>query len=108
MALTNVASQPMNKKKVKLLKKKRTQIRNQKKVHALQHGNTQTLRKPRASKKKQQKDAKRRRIYVEGEKAKLLKSGVITQADVEAMEAKQAKQETQTETPAAETMDVDN
>lgn len=86
--MTSSASvQSMNKKKVKLHKKKRTEVRNQKKVAVLQKGARNVLRKHRPSKKKQQKDAKRRRIVVEAEKAQLLKSGLITQEDVDKLEA---------------------
>jgi hypothetical protein len=81
------SSSTINKKKFKLHKKKRAVVRNMKKVHSLDTGAVRVLRKPRASKKKQQKDAKRRRIFVEAEKAKLLKSGLITQDDIDKMEA---------------------
>lgn len=79
--------QSMNKKKLKLCKKKRTEVRNQKKVKALEKGKRNVLRNHRPSKKKQQKDAKRRRTVVEAEKAKLLNSGLITQEDIDKLEA---------------------
>ncbi|TMW68493.1 hypothetical protein Poli38472_005961 [Pythium oligandrum] len=87
MVITGQSSQSNNKKKIKLHKKKRSQVRNQKKVYTLEHGKTTVLRKHRPSKKKQQKDAKRRRIVVDAEKAKLLRSGLITQEDIDKMEA---------------------
>ncbi|KAG1697639.1 hypothetical protein DVH05_016078 [Phytophthora capsici] len=87
MGANGQAVQTMNKKKVKLLSKKRAEIRNQKKVAVLQKGKRTVLRKHRPSKKKQQKDAKRHRIYVEAEKAKMLKEGLITKEDIEKMEA---------------------
>lgn len=89
-AVTMTSSQSVqsnNKKKVKLHKKKRAEVRNQKKVAVLAKGKASVLRKHRPSKKKQQKDAKRRRIHAEGEKAKLLQSGLITQEDVDRLEA---------------------
>ncbi|GMF14557.1 unnamed protein product [Phytophthora lilii] len=105
MGANGQAVQTMNKKKVKLLHKKRAEIRNQKKVAAMQKGKRTVLRKHRPSKKKQQKDAKRHRIYVEAEKAKLLKSGVITKEDIEKMEAEQGDDKTSDDADAA--MDVE-
>ncbi|ETP36366.1 hypothetical protein F442_15669 [Phytophthora nicotianae P10297] len=96
MGANGQAVQTMNKKKVKLLNKKRAEIRNQKKVAVLQKGKRTVLRKHRPSKKKQQKDAKRHRIYVEAEKAKLLKSGLITKEDIENMEAEKGDDEADT------------
>jgi hypothetical protein len=88
--MSGQAVQTVNKKKVKLLRKKRTELRNQKKVAKIQYGNKKVLRKHRPSKKKLQKDAKRRRIVIDAEKAKLLKSGLITEEDIKKMEEEQA------------------
>ncbi|KAG6976807.1 hypothetical protein JG688_00000991 [Phytophthora aleatoria] len=96
MGANGQAVQTMNKKKVKLLSKKRAEIRNQKKVAVLQKGKRTVLRKHRPSKKKHQKDAKRHRIYAEAEKAKLLKSGLITKEDIEKMEAEKGDDEADT------------
>ncbi|CAH0513394.1 unnamed protein product [Peronospora belbahrii] len=93
MGANGQAVQTMNKKKVKLLHKKRAEIRNQKKVATQQKGKRTVLRKPRPSKKKQQKDAKRHRIYVEAEKEKLVKSGVITTEDIQKMVAEKGDDE---------------
>ncbi|GLD94620.1 hypothetical protein PINS_up003231 [Pythium insidiosum] len=104
MVITGQASQSCNKKKFKVHKKKRAEVRNQKKVRDLQHGKVNVLRKHRPSKKKQQKDSKRRRIYVESEKAKLLKSGLITKEDIENLEAGEDSNEDSVEGG----MDVEN
>uniref|UniRef100_M4C3P3 Uncharacterized protein n=2 Tax=Peronosporaceae TaxID=4777 RepID=M4C3P3_HYAAE len=104
MGANGQAVQTMNKKKVKLLQKKRAKIRNQKKVGLLQKGKHTVLRKHRQSKKKEQKDAKRHRIYVEGEKKKLIESGLITTEDIAKMEAETGQDETSSEVAA---MDVE-
>lgn len=105
MGYNGQSVQTNNKKKVKLHKKKRTEHRNQKKVVVLEKGKLTTLRKPRPSKKKQQKDAKRRRIVVDAEKAKLLKSGLITQEDIDKMEAEQQEGDDAEDEAAAEAME---
>ncbi|RLN55970.1 hypothetical protein BBJ29_004031 [Phytophthora kernoviae] len=105
MGANGQAVQTMNKRKVKLLSKKRAEVRNQKKVAVLQKGKRSTLRKHRPSKKKQQKDAKRHRIYVEGEKEKLLKSGLITKEDIEKLEAEKAEENVTEE--GADVMDLE-
>lgn len=87
MGYNGQSVQTNNKKKVKLHKKKRAEVRNQKKVTTIEKGKRTVLRKHRPSKKKQQKDSKRRRIVIDAEKAKLLKSGLITQEDIDKMEA---------------------
>ncbi|KAI9908067.1 hypothetical protein PsorP6_003537 [Peronosclerospora sorghi] len=96
--------QTVNKKKVKLLLKKRSEIRNQKKVAAYQKGKRSVLRKHRPSKKKQQKDAKRQRIYVEAEKKKMLQSGVITRDDIAKMDEEKGDRKDSEEVAA---MDVE-
>ncbi|KAG7383101.1 hypothetical protein PHYPSEUDO_004023 [Phytophthora pseudosyringae] len=105
MGANGQAVQTMNKRKVKLLNKKRAEVKNQKKVAVLQKGKRTVLRKHRPSKKKQQKDAKRHRIYVEAEKAKLLKTGLVTKEDIEKMEAEKDDDKASDEADAA--MDVE-
>ncbi len=73
-----------NIKKVKLHKKKRVEIKNQKKVFANAHGGDQkTVGKPRASKKKVRRDTKRAQKNAKYEQEQLLKSGIITQHDID-------------------------
>lgn len=107
MASNGQSVQSMNKKKVKLLKKKRQETKNQKKVTVLAKGKRNVLRKHRPSKKKQQKDAKRIRIVVDSEKAKLLKSGLITQEDIDKLKNGDNDGEDDDE-EAEEGMDLDN
>ncbi|KAE8884095.1 hypothetical protein PF005_g23363 [Phytophthora fragariae] len=107
MGANGQAVQTNNKKKVKLLNKKRAEIRNQKKVAVLQKGKRTVLRKPRPSKKKLQKDAKRHRIYVDGEKAKLLKSGLVTEDDIKKLEAEKGDDKASDEAKADAAMDVE-
>ena len=104
MGANGQAVQTMNKKKVKLLQKKRAKIRNQKKVGLLEKGKHTVLRKHRQSKKKEQKDAKRHRIYVEAEKKKLLDSGLVTTEDIAKMASETAQDDASSETAA---MDVE-
>ncbi|CEG38613.1 uncharacterized protein PHALS_08676 [Plasmopara halstedii] len=87
MGTNGQAVQTMNKKKVKLLSKKRAEIRNQKRVAVIQKGKRTVLRKHRPSKKKQQKDAKRHRSFVDAEKSRLLRSGLITTEAIEKLGA---------------------
>ncbi|RLN52344.1 hypothetical protein BBJ28_00005653 [Nothophytophthora sp. Chile5] len=108
MASNGQAVQSMNKKKVKLLRKKRAEVHNQKKVASLQKGKRTVLRKHRPSKKKQQKDSKRHRIFVDAEKAKMLKSGLITQEDIDKMEADNADEDANGDDAAAGSMEDDN
>ncbi|KAE9032366.1 hypothetical protein PR003_g3322 [Phytophthora rubi] len=107
MGANGQAVQTNNNKKVKLLNKKRAEIRNQKKVAVLQKGKRTVLRKPRPSKKKLQKDAKRHRIYVDGEKAKLLKSGLVTEDDIKKLEAEKGDDKASDEAKADAAMDVE-
>nr|CCA14212.1 conserved hypothetical protein [Albugo laibachii Nc14] len=81
--MSKQAVQTMNKKKHKLHKKKRADVKNFKKVAQLQKGKVKLLTQSVPSKKKQKKNAKRRRIYIEAEKTKLLKSGLVTEEDLQ-------------------------
>ncbi len=62
------------------------EIKNEKKVFTLKYGSTKTVGKPRASKKKIRRDAKRAQKNAKWEQEKLLKSGLITQEDIDNME----------------------
>lgn len=81
--MSKQAVQTMNKKKHKLLKKKRADVRNFKKVAQKEMGKVKVLTQQLPSKKKQKKNAKRRRIYFEAEKQKLVKSGLVTEKDIQ-------------------------
>ncbi|OQR86724.1 hypothetical protein ACHHYP_10295 [Achlya hypogyna] len=89
MTKHDASVQKNNFKKVKLHKKKRMETKNQKKVFTLQHGSKKTVGPPRASKKKVRRDTKRAQKNAKYEQEQLLKSGLITQEDIDQLQEQQ-------------------
>ncbi|OQS06319.1 hypothetical protein THRCLA_20399 [Thraustotheca clavata] len=86
MTKHDASVQKNNYKKVKLHKKKRMEAKNQKKVFVKQHGNLKTVGRPSASKKKIRRDTKRAQKNAKYEQEQLLKSGLITQEDIDKLQ----------------------
>ncbi|CAK4121685.1 unnamed protein product [Aphanomyces euteiches] len=86
MTKHDASVQRFNVKKVKLHKKKRMEIKNQKKVFVAAKGDQKTVGKPKASKKKVRRDTKRAKHNAKYEQEQLLKSGLITKEDIEKLQ----------------------
>ncbi|RHY14633.1 hypothetical protein DYB25_005943 [Aphanomyces astaci] len=79
--------QRFNVKKVKLHRKKRTEMKNQKKVFVNAKGDKKTVGKPPASKKKVRRDTKRAKNNAKYEQDRLVASGLVTKEDIEKLQA---------------------
>ncbi|KDO24632.1 hypothetical protein SPRG_10164 [Saprolegnia parasitica CBS 223.65] len=89
MTKHDASVQKNNFKKVKLHKKKRMEAKNQKKVFVMQNGSKKTVGRPAASKKKVRRDTKRAQKNAKYEQEQLLKSGLITQEDIDKLAQEQ-------------------
>ncbi|KAF0696930.1 Aste57867_12349 [Aphanomyces stellatus] len=90
MTKHDASVQRFNVKKVKLHKKKRMEMKNQKKVFVTAKGEKKTVGKPPASKKKVRRDTKRAKHNAKYEQERLVASGLVTKEDIAKIEADEA------------------